>query len=698
MDSLFELSVPFSEWNCPFTDFFKKIFIYQLTQGGPIVISQNSWFRSLIFLFIAGFLSTTGSWVQAAAPEDKPSPEPVTTKRTDVPVDELEMLVKPLTKDELIVEADAWLALVKAKVEEVSAAEIAVKQKNKEIELAKEVKKEIEAAEETLEEVKEAAQKAQTDTSGKAAEEAVAAAEKAQQATEAVVTKIDEDVATSKQVAQDKTSQKALEAIGVKAPLVETSLDSSEAVKAAQEAQSATAAVTESAKQTQAAGALGEKAEQTRKAKETTVAADSAQQALRAAGEAVKVAVDQPGETTGEGPAGAEKLAQISAQAESAVQASAEVKTEILKAVADLRAERTALIDRLNVVLNELNSKLGKTADGKDNEVVVPYRLYADSVGGIKVDVSDREAAFATITGWLKSEEGGLRWARNIIVFLATVIAFWILGRILGRIAEKAFGIARSSSILLRNFVVHSVRRVVLFIGLIIGLAALEVNIGPVLALIGAAGFVVAFALQDTLSNFASGIMIMLYKPFDVGDFVDVAGVAGVVRSMNLVTTTITTADNQVMVVPNNSIWGNIITNITGSEERRIDLVFGIGYGDDIGHARQVLADVVSEHPLVLSTPEPVIQVHELAESSVNFVCRPWAKTTDYWVVYWDLTRMVKERFDAEGISFPFPQRDVHLFQESPVALPNKESVPEPPNSARGNLADIDSDTHGGSA
>jgi small conductance mechanosensitive channel len=656
------------------------------------VISQISWFRPLIILFIAGILLATGSWAGEAAPKDKPSPEPVTTKRTDVPIDELELLVKPLTKDELLVEADAWLGLVKAKVEEVSAAEIAVKQKNKEIEQAKEVKKEIEAAEKTLDEVKEAAQNAQTDKSGKAAEEAVTAAEKAQQATDAVAKKIDEAISISKQVEQDETSQKALDVTGVKAPSTDTALASSEAVKAAQEAQSAAAAVTESAKQTQAAGAQGEQAEQTRKAKETTVAADSAQQALQAAGEAVKVEVDQSVETTGQKPTGAEKLAQIGAQAETAAEAYAEVKTEILKAVTDLRAERTALIDRLNVVLNEMNTKLGKTLEGKDNEVVVPYRLYANSVGGIKVDVSDKEAAWATITGWLTSEEGGLRWARNIIVFLATVIAFWILGRILGRVAEKAFGIARSSSILLRNFIVHSVRRVTLFIGLIIGLAALEVNIGPVLALIGAAGFVVAFALQDTLSNFASGIMIMLYKPFDVGNFVDVAGVAGVVRSMNLVTTTITTADNQIMVVPNNSIWGNIITNITGSAERRVDLVFGIGYGDDIGHARQVLADVVSAHPLVLASPEPVIQVHELAESSVNFICRPWAKTTDYWAVYWDLTRMVKERFDAEGISFPFPQRDVHLFQESPNAPPAISSAPEPPTSARGSLADIDNE------
>lgn len=655
------------------------------------MIRQFLCFRLLIILFTASILMTGGSWAEEAAPKDQPPPEPITTKHPDIPVDELEMLVKPLTTDELVIEANAWLGLVKTKVEEVSAAEIAIKQKNKEIQLAKDVKKEIEAVKETLEEVKEAAQNAETDTSGKAAEKAVTAAENAQQATESMAKKIDEAISTSQQVAQNVTSQKALEATGIKAPLRDKSTGSMDAVKVAQEAESATAEVTESAKETQAAGAQGEQGEQTRKAKETTVAADKAQQALEATGRAVKAEVDLPGETM-QAPTSAEKLAQIGAQAETAAETYAEVKTQILKAVADLRDERTALIDRLNVVLNELNTKLGKTIDGKDNEVVVPYRLYANSVGGIKVDVSDKEAAWSTITGWLQSDEGGLRWAINITIFLATVLAFWILGRILGKITEKAFGIARNSSILLRNFVVHSVRRITLFMGVIIGLAALEVNIGPLLALIGAAGFVVAFALQNTLSNFASGIMIMLYKPFDVGNFVDVAGVMGVVRSMNLVTTTITTADNQIMVVPNNSIWGNIITNITGSEERRVDLVFGISYGDDIGHAREVLADVVNSHPLVLASPEPVIQVHELAESSVNFICRPWAKTSDYWTVYWDLTRMVKERFDAERISFPFPQRDVHLFHEAQHALPTTASAPEPPTSARESLVNIDND------
>ena len=191
----------------------------------------------------------------------------------------------------------------------------------------------------------------------------------------------------------------------------------------------------------------------------------------------------------------------------------------------------------------------------------------------------------------------------------------------------------------------------------------------PVCAVLG---FVVAFALQDTLSNFASGIMIMFYRPFDVDDVIDVSGIVGKVKSMNLVTTKIMTFDNKLMIVPNNAIWGNIITNATGSSRRRVGLVFGIGYRDDIAHAERVLKEIVDAHPLVLKDPEPVVQLHELADSSCNFVCRPWARTDDFWTVYWDITRSVKERFDSEGISIPFPQQDVHLIQAQTGVVKDK--------------------------
>jgi small conductance mechanosensitive channel len=166
--------------------------------------------------------------------------------------------------------------------------------------------------------------------------------------------------------------------------------------------------------------------------------------------------------------------------------------------------------------------------------------------------------------------------------------------------------------------------------------------------------------------------MIMFYKPFDVGAVINVAGLVGVVQSMSLVNTTMTTFDNQVMIVPNNAIWGNPITNITGSEERRVDLVFGIRYSDDIDRAQQILEAIVSDHPLVLDEPKPIIKLDELAESSVNFICRPWTKTSNFGQVRWDIIRAVKDRFDQAGISIPFPQRDVHVYNTADSAAPER--------------------------
>jgi small conductance mechanosensitive channel len=184
------------------------------------------------------------------------------------------------------------------------------------------------------------------------------------------------------------------------------------------------------------------------------------------------------------------------------------------------------------------------------------------------------------------------------------------------------------------------------------------------LAGLGVAGFIVGFALQDTLGNFAAWGMILIYRPYDVDDLIEVAGATGLVKKMSLVSTTIATVDNQTLVVPNSKIWGDVIKNVTAQRVRRVDLLFGIGYGDDVEKAERVLNAIVSEHDKVLDRPETVVKLHELGDSSINFVVRPWVRTEDYWDVYWDLTREVKMRFDREGISIPFPQRDVHIYQQ----------------------------------
>ncbi len=331
-------------------------------------------------------------------------------------------------------------------------------------------------------------------------------------------------------------------------------------------------------------------------------------------------------------------------------------QTTLIKKITKLTAERTLLIDRFKVVLLELAAKGGET---------VEYDNYIKAVSGIKVDVTDASATWTTISGWLMSAEGGFRWALNICQFLVIIIVFYFLSIIAGKAAGKALSKTKNFSVLLRDFLVLTARRLVFVIGLFVGLSALEINLGPVLAVIGAAGFVIAFALQNSLSNFASGILMLLYRPFDVSDMISVAGTLGKVESMNLLSTQLRTPDNQLVIVPNNSVWGDVIVNVTGITERRVDLVFGIGYSDDIDKAQKVLEEIVFGHELVLKNPEAVVKLHELADSSVNFVCRPWVKPDHYWDVYWDITREVKRRFDAENISIPFPQTDVHLFQES---------------------------------
>ena len=338
-----------------------------------------------------------------------------------------------------------------------------------------------------------------------------------------------------------------------------------------------------------------------------------------------------------------------------------EEKAAILEEQTKLRGERKTMVDRLDTVLQNINEKIGTDTDGKELDKVLPYRRYIDTVSGISLEVTDAHSAWTTVSGWIMSEEGGIYWLINILKFLAIIFIAMFISKLLSKGARRALEHSPSNSQLLNDFIANIIHKVVMLIGLLVALAALDVNVGPIMAMVGAAGFVVAFALQGTLSNFASGIMLMLYRPYDIGDSVEVAGITGTVKSMTLVSTSIVTADNRMMVVPNNSIWGNVITNATHSETRRVDMTFGIGYNDNIEQAEQIMKKILSGNPLVLKDPEPVVTVNELADSSVNFICRPWVNTADYWTVYGEVTRAVKEQFDAEGISIPYPQMDIHL-------------------------------------
>ncbi|MEW4451337.1 mechanosensitive ion channel domain-containing protein [Bremerella sp. JC817] len=359
-------------------------------------------------------------------------------------------------------------------------------------------------------------------------------------------------------------------------------------------------------------------------------------------------------ESPAEEPATEETTAEVApaektAEAEKAV---ADTKGQLLVDVTVLQEERSSLINRLNIVLTSLELKGGDVAE---------YRKYISAVSPIEVDTSDVTATWATLVGWLVSKEGGQRIGWNLSEFILILIASWLIAKLVQVVTNWLLAKKLRLSQLAESLIARTIKNVVMIVGFAIALTALEIDITPIVAAIGATGLVVGLALQGTLSNFASGLMILINRPFDVGNVVTAGGVTGVIHQMNLVSTTFKTFDNQTIHVPNNSIWNNVITNITANHTRRVDMEFGIGYDDDFEQAEQIILDVVNAHEKVLKKPEPQVITHDLGESSVNIVCRPWARTEDWWQVKTEVIREVKRRFDEAGISIPFPQQDVHF-------------------------------------
>jgi small conductance mechanosensitive channel len=281
------------------------------------------------------------------------------------------------------------------------------------------------------------------------------------------------------------------------------------------------------------------------------------------------------------------------------------------------------------------------------------------------------DQAVDNVMGWVT--ESGAPFLIKLMIFIVILVIFFLLARLVRKVVD--FGLRRSKvymSRLLRRMIVSASSTVVMVVGLLLALSQLDFDLGPLLAGLGIAGLVVGLALQDTLANFASGMMILFYHPYDVGDMLEVNGTLGKVNRMNLVSTTVLTLDNQTLVIPNKKMWGDVIKNVTAQDMRRIDMVFGISYSADIPKAERVLSDILVQHKKILEDPEPIVRVHNLGDSSVDFAVRPWVAIDDYLDVYWDVTRAVKMRFDEEGISIPFPQRDVHIYEER-LAKPSAE-------------------------
>ena len=241
------------------------------------------------------------------------------------------------------------------------------------------------------------------------------------------------------------------------------------------------------------------------------------------------------------------------------------------------------------------------------------------------------------------------------------VIGKWIAG-IFRSVVRKGLSLKDVDETIV-SFVGSITYYLLLIVFVLAALSQLGVQTTSFVAIIGAAGLAIGLALQGSLANFAAGFLMIIFRPFKVGDYIEGAGTAGTVEQIQIFTTQLKTPDNKTVIIPNASLTSDNIVNYSAKGTRRCDLVFGIGYEDDIDKARKILEELIAADSRILKDPAPLIAVSELADSSVNFVVRPWVKADDYWGVYFDLTEKGKKRFDEEGISIPFPQRDVHVYE-----------------------------------
>lgn len=261
-----------------------------------------------------------------------------------------------------------------------------------------------------------------------------------------------------------------------------------------------------------------------------------------------------------------------------------------------------------------------------------------------------------------------MEWGTAYGIKVFAAIAIFIIGRWIAKIISKIIRrVMKKSNVdqTLRGFVANMAYIALLAFVVLAALSTLGIQTTSFIAVLGAAGLAIGLALQGSLSNFAAGFLMIIFRPIRVGDYIEGAGTAGTVEEIAIFTTTLVTPDNKTVIIPNASLTSDNIVNWTLKGTRRVDLVMGIGYDDDIDKAKQIMMDVLSKESRILKDPAPQIAMVELADSSVNFVVRPWVNSSDYWGVYMEVTENIKKAFDANGISIPYPQRDVHIYQHA---------------------------------
>ncbi|MFB2896851.1 mechanosensitive ion channel domain-containing protein [Aerosakkonemataceae cyanobacterium BLCC-F50] len=623
--------------------------------------------------------------VEPAKSAKPPDPKAATTiKQLDIPVDELKLLVKPLTLDELQNEAAAWMQALQDKAKEISQAEVTIKRQNLAIAKQKEGAEALATAKKALEEAQKAQQGAtvgspQYQESTKKVEEAQENLKKAQKA-------VDEAQTTKAELKKDETAQEALEK-AKKTGNLDTAKQTLDRTKADRDKLTAgSLAYQDATKKIEKLEAAIKKVEDAQEAqkgakldspeyKKATEQLDKADEALKKLLQELGVSkgdkTEQSSQNLNNATATLEKteiknnpeekvagvpgvvnneqklqekkqeVERTTQQLEKSADAESEAKNQLVTTVTELQGQQTALIDRLNAVLDELEKKGGD---------VKSYRQYIKAVSTVEVDTKDTEGLGLRLISWAQSSEGGLRWAGNFGKFTGIILASIVVSQILGALLNQILSRFGGTSAIMRQFIVMLVKRGGVVVGFLLALTALEVSLGPVLALVGGVSFVLAFALQSNLGNLASGLMIMAYKPFDVGDEIKVGELWGWVEAITLANTKIKGFSGQIFTIPNNNIWNDTIENLSHDKNRKIMLSFRVAFDEDLKKVEQLLIDTFKSHPKVLTNPAPSTFVWQIEEYYISLFAGGWTKKDDFWDTYADIIRLIQKRFNEEGI------------------------------------------------
>ncbi|ERT08042.1 mechanosensitive ion channel family protein [Lyngbya aestuarii BL J] len=628
----------------------------------------------------------------------------VTTQDPEIPIDELKLLVKPLTQPELENEAAAWMVLLRQKVQEISDAEIVVKRENRSIAKQEEAVKALEEATQALKVAEES--KAVATAGSPEYEEATRKIEEAQENLKKAQEAIEEAATTKAELQEDETLQSVIEEAKETSQLERAKQAIEQAKKDREQVDSWSYEYEEITLQIEDLEIAIETYEyaqeiqantppETWEYEDATQQLEAARNSLKQATEAIlgvdtnsptpteqssesfDQTADSLSNTTIEGNLEVkvasvveetpsienleekqDQLEKTTEQLQENAEAESELKNQLVSNIVELQAEQTAIIDRFEIVLDELEKKGG---------AVDSYQNYIQAVSTIEIDLQDTEGLGVRLMGWLKSEEGGLRWGINMSKFISIVIASIIVSQIIGLILNKILSKFSNTSDIFRQFVVMLVKRGGVVVGCMIGLTALEVSLGPILALVGGASFVIAFALQSNLANLASGLMLMVYKPFDTGDEVKIGDIWGYVDSITLANTKIQGWGKEEINIPNNTVWGNTIINLTSQDIRGGMIKVPVPFTQKITEVERILQEIGESHPLIIKAGT---FPWEYAEYYVYLCFSFKTKTPDFWTVWSDLMHSIQERFEQEKIALAVPVQEIRVQSTSNGEFP----------------------------